>query len=432
MPLWRYLEGGGKRAYPVWHRRSGKDDVALNWTAVSALQKPATYWHMLPEASQARKAIWEAVNPHTGVRRIDQAFPAEIRAATRENEMFIRLINGATWQVVGSDNFNSLVGSPPYGIVFSEWALSAPSAWSFLSPILRENGGWALFITTPRGENHAGRMYQGVKTDPEWFAQRLDATQTGVFTPEQLAQERLELVRIHGEHIGNSIFEQEYMCSFESVVAGQVYAAELREARAEERITRVPYDHSQPVHTFWDLGFADSTSIWFVQMVGMQIRVLDFIQGSQQKIPFYLKQLSEKPYNYGIHWLPHDGANEGVGFDKTIEAQIRTGRPGDMVRIVPKLPLTDGINALRTMFPGLWFDAEKCREGLEALKNYHYDVKDAQLSNKPVHDWSSHAADAARYMAIALKQPAPALVYDCAPPVQQFHHGRSQGLGWMR
>lgn len=425
MPLWRYLEGGGKRAYPVWHRRSGKDDVALNWTAVSAIQKPATYWHMLPEASQARKAIWEAVNPHTGQRRIDQAFPQEIRAATRENEMFIRFVNGATWQVVGSDNFNSLVGSPPYGIVFSEWALSAPSAWSFLSPILRENDGWALFITTPRGQNHAGKMYDGVATDPTWFAEKLDATQTGVFTPQQLGQERIELIRLHGEHIGSSIFEQEYMCSFESAIAGQVYAAELRESAAMGRITRVPYDPSKPVHTFWDLGWADSTSIWFAQMVGFETRVVDFIQSQQQGINFYLQAIQSRGYVYGNDWLPHDARAKSLGTGKSIEELLRAA--GRTVRIVPKLDVVDGINALRTVFPNLWFDAEKCAAGLESLRNYRYEVKEGQLSKTPVHDWSSHAADAARYMAIALKEPARPAIGPRGPSFGPSAHG----AGWM-
>jgi phage terminase large subunit len=160
MGLWCYLERGGRRAIEIAHRRWGKDEICLHWAAVSAMQRPATYWHMLPEAAQARKAIWEAVNPHTGKRRIDEAFPHEIRESTREHEMMIRFINGATWQVVGSDNFNALVGSPPFGVVFSEFALANPAAWAYLRPILLENGGWAAFITTPRGKNHAHKLLQ--------------------------------------------------------------------------------------------------------------------------------------------------------------------------------------------------------------------------------------------------------------------------------
>ena len=159
-PVWDYFKGGGKRAVCVWHRRSGKDEFCLHLAAVKAHERPATYWHMLPEAAQARKAIWDAVNPVTGRRRIDEAFPRAARTLTREADMFIRLSSGSTWQVVGSDNYNSLVGTPPIGIVFSEFALADPSAWAYLSPILEENGGWAAFVTTPRGRNHAWRMFR--------------------------------------------------------------------------------------------------------------------------------------------------------------------------------------------------------------------------------------------------------------------------------
>ena len=158
-PAWDYLEKGGKLAYVIAHRRWGKDDIALHWTACAAFDRVGTYWHLLPQASQARKAVFEAINPHTGLRRIDEAFPRELRETTRENEMFIRFKNGSTWQVVGSDNYDSLVGSPPVGVVMSEWALAKPQAWAYLRPILKENGGWAAFITTPRGRNHCHRMF---------------------------------------------------------------------------------------------------------------------------------------------------------------------------------------------------------------------------------------------------------------------------------
>jgi hypothetical protein len=149
--LWNYLETGGKRALAIWHRRAGKDDIALHWAATAAMQRPGSYWHLLPSYNQARKAIWAAVNPHTGVRRIDEAFPQEIRETTLEQEMFIRFCNGSTWQVIGSDNYDTLVGTPPAGIVFSEWARANPASWAYLAPILIENSGWALFITTPVG-----------------------------------------------------------------------------------------------------------------------------------------------------------------------------------------------------------------------------------------------------------------------------------------
>jgi hypothetical protein len=220
LPLWKYMENGGRRAVAVWHRRAGKDEVCLHWAACAAAQKPATYWHMLPEANQARKAVWEAINPHTGKRRIDEAFPMEIRATTREQEMMIKLRTGATWQVVGSDNYDSLVGSPPYGVIFSEWALAKPDAWAYLRPILAENGGWAMFIYTPRGENHGKATYDFALTDDEWFCELLTAEKTGVFDANTLDSERREMQSQYGMSRGEALFKQEYYCSWVEAFEG--------------------------------------------------------------------------------------------------------------------------------------------------------------------------------------------------------------------
>lgn len=225
--LWRYLESGGKRSVAVWHRRAGKDDVCLHWAACSAFERIGTYWHMLPEASQARKAVWEAVNPHTGKRRIDEAFPEEIRETTREQEMFIRFINGSTWQVLGSDNYNSLVGAPPVGVVFSEWALCNPDSWAYLRPILAENGGWAFFISTPRGENHCKTLLEIAQQSDWWFGELLTADDTGVFTEEQLENERQELIAQYGASRGQALFDQEYYCSFKPAFTGKVVYPEF-------------------------------------------------------------------------------------------------------------------------------------------------------------------------------------------------------------
>src|SRR3954451_2958960 len=157
---WDYLQSGGKRAYLLWHRRAGKDDLCLRWTKQALMSRPGSYWFLLPQQEQARKAIWRAVDPHTGRRRIDMAFPVGLRVKALDQEMLIEFKNGSTWQVLGSDNFNALVGSPPAGLVFSEWPLSDPQAWGYLAPAVEENAGWAIFNGTPRGPNHGKTLFE--------------------------------------------------------------------------------------------------------------------------------------------------------------------------------------------------------------------------------------------------------------------------------
>ncbi|KAB8122444.1 hypothetical protein D3W54_14735 [Komagataeibacter medellinensis] len=402
--LWAYMENGGRRAYEIAHRRWGKDDVALNWAAVSALQKIGNYWHMLPEASQARKAIWDAVNPHTGRRRIDEAFPKEIRETTKEQEMFIRFINGATWQVVGSDNFNSLVGSTPIGVVFSEWALANPSAWAFLSPILLENGGWAMFITTPRGRNHAKRFYDSMRDNPNWFCEVSSVERTGRFTHEQLEEERAQLIAQFGEDDGNAKFEQEYDCSFDAAIQGSYYGKLLKAADNEDRIGHVPYNPSLPVITAWDLGIGDSTVIWCAQQVGSDVRVIDCIASSGVGIDWYVKELANRPYIYKQHIVPHDAENSELG---TGMRRIDTMRSLGMnpIRVLPRTAVDDGISAVRMLIPRCRFDRKGCKLGIDALEQYRKSWDDANkcFRDKPLHDWASDYADAFRYLAVGLR-----------------------------
>ena len=251
MDAWAALERGIKRALLVWHRRAGKDDVCLHWAATQAIQRAGNYWHMLPQYEQARKSVWQAVNPHTGKRRIDEAFPAAIRKRTREDQMMIEFVNGSTWQLVGSDNYNSLVGSPPVGVTASEWALADPSAWGYLSPILRENGGWAVFISTPRGRNHLCKMFEGFRDDAEWFVERKGIYETKALTPEQIDASLREYVSTYGEDHGRSMFAQEYECSFDAAIVGAYYARELERADRDGRIVDVPIDPAMPVNTVW-------------------------------------------------------------------------------------------------------------------------------------------------------------------------------------
>ena len=405
--LWNYLENGGLRGLAVAHRRWGKDDVALNWSAVSSQTRVGNYWHMLPEYGQGRKAIWEAVNPHTGIRRIDQAFPMEIREKTRDQEMFIRFRNGSTWQVVGSDSYDSLVGSPPIGVTFSEFAIANPRAWTFMNPILEENKGWALFISTPRGNNHFKNMYDFAKTDPFWFQTLQTVDDTGVFPKDTLARIKNEMIQLHGKAEGEAMFLQEYYCSFQGAIVGGYYVSEMADAEFENRITRVPYDPSMMVTTAWDLGMGDSTGIWFFQVPSGQreIRVIDYLEFSGEGLPFYAKMLSEKPYVYDSHIMPHDirVRELGTGKSRYEMAEALGIKP---LTIARKLPVDDGINAVRALLPKCWFDGDKCKQGIEALKQYRkvYDEKKREFHNSPYHDWTSHGSDAFRYFAVGYKE----------------------------
>ena len=407
-PLWDYLENGGKRGVAVWHRRAGKDEVALHWSAVAMHMRPATYWHMLPEAKQARKAIWNAVNPHTGRRRIDEAFPPEVRSNTNDQEMFIRFKCGSTWQVVGSDNYDSLVGSPPAGIVFSEWAIAKPSAWAMLRPILLENKGWALFIYTPRGRNHGQSILRTAEEEEGWFGQRLTVDETGLFTPEQLEAEKRELMTLYGQDEGDSLFQQEYYCSFDAALMGSFYGRYINEAEKDERVRKVPYDKAAPVHTAWDLGFTDDTSIWFFQVVRGEIHIIDYYERSGEDVAHYVKVLQDRPYVYGKHFVPHDARPKTFASGgRSILEQAKA--LGVTMTLVPNVGVQTGIQGVRVILPRCWFDKDKCRDGLEALRQYQreWDEDKRTFKEKPLHNWASHAADAFRYLAVAYREDNP-------------------------
>lgn len=398
---------GKKRALLVWHRRSGKDDVGLHFTATQALQRVGTYWHMLPEYAQARKAIWEAVDPHKGMRRIDIAFPKELRSSTREDTMSIRFKNGSAWHLVGSDNYNALVGTPPVGIVASEWALADPNAWGYIRPILLENDGWALFVTTSRGRNHAAKMYEDYRDDPEWFVELLRATETPVFSADALKHERSEYVKDYGEEAGNALFEQEYLCSFDAPTFGAYYAAELRRMEEDGRIGTLPIDRSISTHTSWDLGYSDSTAIWFIQCVSKERRLIDYHEASGMGFDYYAKVLADKGYAYGDHYFPHDIEHQMIGMEKSRIATL--AGLGIRVSVVPQGDINDGINATRRLLDSCWIDKKRCARGLECLRQYRreWDEKNKVWKPRPLHDWASHGADALRTFAVGFAERHP-------------------------
>ena len=417
LALWQYLEGGGLDAWEIAHRRWGKDDVALHWTAFASQQRIGGYWHMLPEASQARKAIWDAINPHTGLRRVDEAFPKSIRESTRENEMFIRFKNGSSWQVVGSDNYDSLVGSPPIGIVASEWALAKPQARAYLRPILRENGGWWLTITTPRGNNHCKRAVDALKDNPKAFVQISTAHDTGMFTPEALKEERKAYLSEYGASIGAALFEQEYLCSFDAAIIGSIFGKEVRAAEDQGRIKSVPYDPKKLVFTSWDLGEGDASVCWFWQFDGLRRRYIDYYECNREKTSHYISMLRSKGYDYDTVYLPHDSEQNRMNADKTIAGQFRAN--GFNVDVIPQTKKKLQIAAGSNVIAASEFDKDKCSVGIEALRNYRWNYNKTldETTNTPVHDWASHPADALMCGALGKQEDRGAdqpLVYDNA------------------
>ena len=404
--LWGYHEKGGRYSVAIWHRRAGKDEVALNLAATAAVERVGVYWHMLPEAAQARKAIWAAVDPHTGRNRIEKTFPKELIARKSNQEMSLTLINGSVWQVVGSDNYNSLIGSPPVGITFSEYSVSNPAAWAILRPILAENNGWAMFIYTPRGKNHGFDLYQSAQKSDRWFSQILTVDDTDVFTQETLKEELFDLKREYGLDQGQAYFNQEYYCSFEAAILGAVYGEQMQELSRNKQICSVPHQRSESVITAWDLGFNDATAIWFMQVSGREIHVIDYLENNGKAVDYYVEELNKRKYNYSQHLLPHDAANHekhGKTYKQMLE---HLGVKNCFV--VPKYGLNEGINATRMALPNFWFDEEKTELGVEALRQYHYkyDEKEKTMSRVPNHTWASHGADALRTFVMGYAGPS--------------------------
>ncbi len=272
MGVWNYLQNGGKRAVIRAHRRWGKDDIAKNHAASSMIQFPGMYWHCLPEYAQGRKAIWASVDAHTGIRGIDQAFPQELRRKTKEDEMLIEFINNSTWQVVGSDRYDSLVGAGPIGLVFSEAALADPGAWDYLQPMVEESGGWVIFISTVRGRNWFYQLGEYAKTNPDWYFADITVDDTNVFTKDQLKVILEQLVARWGDEIGLAKFRQEY---YNDPDVG-TFAAFIPSSLVQRGIQyqAVGYETEAVV---WGLDVARQGGDWsaLVQRQGRKVTVVD-------------------------------------------------------------------------------------------------------------------------------------------------------------
>lgn len=421
---WEAFRQGKKRHVAVWHRRAGKDTTYLNITICAMLKRVGNYRHIFPTLKQGREILWDGISGH-GVRYVDY-FPEQLIYEKNESELSITLRHpddwdkpGSQWQIVGTDrNLNALVGGNPIGLVLSEYALQHPQAWNLAQPILRENGGWAAFCYTPRGDNHGHDLYKMAMANPdEWYCSRLGIDHTrrdaeGEDGSPVILRSEVE-ADIRAGLIDEALAAQEYDCSFSAPQQGAYYAEQFKLAEQQGRIGPLTWRPDLPVYTAWDLGVNDSTAIWFIQPVGDRLHVIDYYEFWGQSLEHYVKVLKEKPYLYAGHYAPHDieqreFAAHAVGTTAAKTRKEIASSLGLQFTTVGKWLIQEGIQAVRTMFPRFWFAiTEAVNQGVKALRNYErlWDDKKKVFLNEPFHNWASHGADALRTFAVGFSTP---------------------------
>lgn len=355
--------------------------------------------YLAPYLKQAKDVAWEYL------KRYSQPVCGK---PPNESELYVELLNGARIKIYGADNPDALRGGYLDDATLDEYADMYPGIWgSIIRPMLADRLGSATFIGTPKGRNAFFDMFERAKADPEWYPFFLPASQTGILPQSELDAARREMTPEQ--------YDQEFECSFEAAIIGAYYGRDMAEAERSGRICDVPHDPALPVHTAWDLGIGDSTAIWFWQVHGPEIRVIDFYEANGQGIDHYAKVLHAKPYRYEHDFVPHDAKVRELGTGRTrVETMLALNlKP----RLVPQGKIMDGINAARVLVPRIWFDRDKCRDGLECLRQYRadYDEKGRVFRDAPKHDWTSHAADAFRYLAMAYKELKPEVKAEAKP-----------------
>jgi len=387
---------GYKRALCVWCRRAGKDIVAFNYIVRDAIKNIGVYYYILPTYGMARRIIWSSLT-NSGARFID-FIPPELIFNINQTEMKITLINGSLIQLLGSDHYDSLVGTNPRGIVFSEYALQDPRAYQYLRPALTANDGWALFISTPRARNHMYELYQiGLNNPNDWFVQILGVDETRHISIQEIERE------VSSGEISRDHALQEYYCSFTSGQAGAYYGTYINEMRLSGKIGMVPYESAYKVCTAWDIG-NDSTSIIFYQHVGQIVRIIDAYENSNLGLEHYVKVVSNKPYIYHKHIGPHDLRVKEWASGRGMTRETKARQLGISFIIATNLSIEDGIESVRSAFSKIWIDEKNCAGLIKALDSYRkeYDEKRQVYKEVPLHNWASHYADAMRYMCISL------------------------------
>ena len=380
----------------VAHRRCGKTVACINELIVKALlenKKEAQYAYIAPYYAQSKSIAWQYL----------LKFSEPFRTNQNQSELWIELFNKSRIRLFGADNPDALRGLYLDGVILDEYADMKPSVWgSVLRPLLSDRLGWAVFIGTPKGHNAFYDVFSNAEKQENWFVRVLRASQTKLIADAELKD-------AFGSMTPDQ-YLQEFECSFEAAIVGAYFGKEMRMLTDQGRITNVEYDHLFPCHTSWDLGYSDDTAIFWFQVVHGEIRVLDYHSSNGENIEYYTNLIKSKErefgYKYGTHWLPHDARAKTLSSGgKSVIEQISTKIPIESLKIVPNLSLQDGIQASRMALQRAWFDT-KCQEGIECLRQYQreYDEDKKVFRDKPRHDWTSHGADAWRYLSIAYRE----------------------------
>jgi len=387
-------------AVGVAHRRCGKTVACINdkiKRAVTSNKEMYRAAYVAPFLKQAKDVAWEYLKRYS--RPVWGAPP-------NESELYVTLLGGQRIRIYGADNADALRGGYFDDVTLDEYADMAPSVWgSIVRPMLADRQGSATFIGTPKGRNAFFEMFERAKSEEDWFHFMLRASETNILSRIELDAARLDMTPEQ--------YEQEFECSFEAAILGAYYGKDIAQAEREGRITKIEVDPEQPVHCAWDLGVGDSTALWFFQMAGAQIHVVDFYENSGYSVEHYVKVKKDKGYRYGADYVPHDAKvrefSRSTGDDhkarQRVEIMLELGlRP----EVVTMHRVEDGISAARRALQRCWFDGGRCAEGIEALRQYRaeFDEKVRAFKNSPKHDWTSHAADAFRYLAMAWEEVA--------------------------
>lgn len=377
----------------VAHRRAGKTVAAVNdmiRAAITYKGANGLFGYIAPYRSQAKAVAWQYFK--------EFAYPAT--ASANEQELTLTLSNGSQIRLYGADNADAMRGLGFSGVYLDEYGDFKPSVFgNVIRPALsdKHKQGWAVFGGTPKGRNQFYDIYSTAQRMPDdWFCLTLPADKSKLLPDTELEAARAQL--------SPDQFAQEYLCSFEAAIVGAYYGTEMRELTELGHITQVDYDPAIPCHTSWDLGYRDDTAVWFYQVIHGEIHVIDYYSVSGASIEEIAKVILAKPYKYGKHYLPHDAkAKTLAAAGKSIIEQLAEYLGLNTLAIVPDLGVQDGIQAVRKMLPMCWFDANKCHEGVEALKQYQreYDEDKKAFRVSPRHDFCSHPADAFRMMAVA-------------------------------